>query len=99
MRSKGWVSRYALTLCFKRAKTYNDELNAPFLQKLMKNLHIKNLFEKVHVSSACAASLSWLKRDSVPTASAMTIMNKLWLWVVMDVLGSYYRHFRTVRLL
>lgn len=58
MRTEGWISRYALTLCFKRAKTHNDELNAPFLQKLMKNLHVKNLCEKVHASLACADSLS-----------------------------------------
>lgn len=72
--STGWITvGYAL----KSRSNEKLQTRAVLLQKMVKNLRVKDLCEKVYVSPVCAADSPLLKRDSVPTASAMIIMDKL----------------------
>lgn len=72
--STGWV-----TVDYARKSRSNEKLETRvvLLEKMVKNLRVKDLCEKVYVPPVCAADSPLLQRGLVPTSSGMAITEKI----------------------
>ncbi|ORX57060.1 hypothetical protein DM01DRAFT_317890 [Hesseltinella vesiculosa] len=72
--STNWI-----TIGYARKSKSNEpfKTRVALLQKMVKNLHVKSLCEKVFVSPVCTADSPLLKRDLVLTATAVDAVNEL----------------------